>query len=83
MQEFIKEEIKIIRDKILFLRNIFIAVISGLVGIVFAFSQNKVSINFLIVSLFVMGIVVIIGIIFRIHHLEEKRNELVLKLKDL
>jgi len=39
MQEFIKEEIKKIADKVSFLRNILL--ISGIVGVLFGITQNK------------------------------------------
>jgi len=83
MQEFIKEEIRKIADKVSFLRNIFIAIVSGLLGIVFAFSQDKIVVNSLVIALFVTGILLILVITFRINNLERKRDGLILKLKDI
>jgi len=42
MQEFIKEEIRKISDKVSFLRNILLALISGIVGVLFGITQNKI-----------------------------------------
>jgi len=82
MKEYLKEEIKKIADKISFLRNILLAVISGIVGIVFGFSQNKIVINSLSLGLFFVGIMTAVLISFRINYLERKREGLILKLKD-
>ena len=83
MQEFIKEEIKIIADKISFLRNILLAVMSGVVGIIFGFSQNKIIINSIIIGLFFVGLILIFIISVRINYLEKEREKLILKLKDV
>ena len=83
MKDFLKEEIKKISDKINFLRNIFLALLSGIVGIIFGFSQNKIIINSLSISLFFIGILVTILLLFRINLLEKEKDVLILKLKDL
>jgi len=82
MIEYIKEEIKKIADKINFLRNMLLATISGIIGIIFGLSQNKIIINSLIIGLFLVGIVIIVFISFRINYLENERDKLILKLKD-
>jgi len=83
MKEYLKEEIRKIADKTAFLRNMLLAITSGVIGIIFGLSQKKIIINFLIIGLFFTGIVVIFLIFFRINYLEQKRNELISKLKDI
>ena len=83
MKEFLKEEIKIIADKVSFLRNMLLAITSGIVGIIFGFSQNKIIVNSLIIGLFFVGVIAVFLIFFRINFLEQKRDELILKLKDI
>ena len=82
LNDYIKEEINIISDKVKFLRNVLLAIISGVIGLIFGFSQNKITINFLIIGLFIVGILVIFLISFRINYLETEREKLILKLKD-
>ena len=83
MQEFIKEEIKIVADKISFLRNILLAVLGGIVGILFGITQNKINLNFGLIFLLIVGIIFAIIIINRINLWESKRKELVDKLKEI
>jgi len=82
MREYLKEEIKKIADKTGFLRNILLAIMGGIVGIIFGFSQNKIIINSLSLGLFFVGIMTAVLISFRINYLERKRDDLILKLKD-
>jgi len=80
MQEFIKEEIRKIADKVSFLRNILLALISGIVGVLFGITQNKIVFNYVV--LLGLGIVLGIFISRRINFWEEKRKALIIKLKD-
>ena len=83
MQEFIKEEIKRIADKISFLRNILLALISGISGVLFAITQNKIILNFSFIILMLLGIVLGIFISIRINFWENERENLINKLKDV
>jgi len=83
MREFIKEEIKKIADKINFFRNMLLTLITGIIGIIFGVSQNKIVINSLSLGLFFVGIIVILLLLWRINLLEKERNILILKLKDV
>jgi len=83
MIEYIKEEIKIITDKISFLRNILLAIIGGIIGVLFGITQNKICINFSMISLLLIGIIFAILITMRINMWEEKRKDLINKLKDI
>jgi len=64
MQEFIKEEIRKIADKVSFLRNILLALISGIVGVLFGITQNKIILNYALIVLLILGIVLALGLIF-------------------
>ena len=83
MHEFIKEEIKIIADKVSFLRNILLAVMGGIIGILFGITQNKINLNFGLITLIILGVIFAIIIINRINLWEAKRKELIDKLKDI
>jgi len=83
MQEFIKEEIKKIADKVKFLRNILLALISGIAAILFGITQNKIILNYGVIILLTLGIILGIFISSRINFWEEKRKDLISKLKDL
>ena len=83
MQEFIKEEIKRIADKISFLRNILLALISGISGVLFAITQDKIILNFSFIVFMILGIVLGILISIRINFWENERENLINKLKDV
>jgi len=83
MKEYLKEEIKIIIDKVNFLRNILLAIISGIVGVLFGITQNKIDVNFSMILLLIVGIIFAIAMAFRINRWEEKRKNLINKLKDV
>ena len=83
MKEYLKEEIKIIIDKVSFLRNILLAIISGIVGVLFGITQNKIDVNFSMILLLIVGIIFAVAIAFRINKWEEKRRNLINKLKDV
>jgi len=83
MKEYLKEEIKIIIDKVNFLRNILLAIISGIVGVLFGITQNKIDVNFSMILLLIVGIIFAVTIAFRINKWEEKRKGLINKLKDI
>jgi len=83
MQEFIKEEIRKIADKVSFLRNILLALISGIVGVLFGITQNKIILNYALIVLLILGIVLGVFISIRINFWEVKRADLITKLKDL
>jgi len=83
LNEYLKEEIKIIIDKVSFLRNILLAIISGIVGVLFGITQNKIDVNFSMILLLIVGIIFAVAIAFRINKWEEKRRNLINKLKDV
>jgi len=83
MREYLKEEIKLIADKVSFLRNVLLAIMSGVIGILFGISQNKINLNIGIVSLVIVGIIFTVLVAGRINWWEEKRKNLINKLKDV
>ena len=83
MREYLKEEIKLIADKVSFLRNVLLAIMSGVIGILFGISQNKINLNIGIVSLVIVGIIFTVLVAGRINLWEEKRKNLINKLKDV
>jgi hypothetical protein len=83
MLEYLKEEIKEVRNKVNFLRNLLLALVGGLSGIIFGISQNKLVINFMLIGLLVSGMILILIFMIRISYLTEKKKKLINKLKDL
>jgi len=56
---------------------------SGIIGIFFGISQNKINLNTGIVSLVTVGIIFTVLVAGRINWWEEKRKNLINKLKDV
>jgi len=83
MKDFIKEEIKLISDKINFLRNILLALISGIIGVLFGITQNKILLNISLLILLGVAIILAIFIIIRVNSLEEERKILIKRLKEI
>ena len=82
MKDFIKEEIKLIADKINFLRNILLALISGIIGVLFGITQNKILLNISLLVLLGVAIILVIFIIVRVNSLEVERKILIKRLKE-
>ena len=83
MKEFIKEEIKIIADKINFLRNVLLALMSGIIGVLFGITQNKIILNTTLLALLTIAIILVIFIVIRINIIEEERKILINQLKEM
>ncbi len=83
MKDFIKEEIKLIADKINFLRNILLALMSGIIGVLFGITQNKIILDISLLALLVTAIFLVIFIVVRINLIEEERKILINKLKEI
>ena len=82
MKEKILEEIKLLADKYRVLNNLLLALLSGLAGVVFAFSQNKLVLNFVLFFIIIIGLVSFIIISMRIFKIQKQREELIEKLKE-
>jgi len=78
----ILEEIKLLADKYRVLNNLLLALLSGLAGVVFAFSQNKLVLNFVLFFIIIIGLVSFIIISMRIFKIQKQREELIEKLKE-
>ena len=83
MKDFIKEEIKLIADKINFLRNILLALMSGIIGVLFGITQNKIILDISLLALLVTAIFLVIFIVVRINLIEEEIKILINKLKEI
>ena len=83
MKDFIKEEIKLIADKINFLRNILLVLMSGIIGVLFGITQNKIILDISLLALLVTAIFLVIFIVVRINLIEEERKILINKLKEI
>ena len=83
MKEFIKEEIKIIADKVNFLRNVLLALMSGIIGVLFGITQNKIILNTTLLALLTIAIILVIFIVIRINIIEEERKILINQLKEM
>ena len=82
MRDKILEEIKLLADKYRVLNNILLALLSGLAGVVFAFSQNKLMLNFVLFFIIVIGLFSFVIISIRIFKIQKQREELIEKLKE-
>jgi len=80
-KESLQAEIEIIRDRVKFFRNLLLALISGLVGVLYAFTQHKIEENIYFIILISSGIFGIIYISVLIHFSEKNRKEFVKRLE--
>jgi len=82
MKEKILEEIKLLADKYRVLNNLLLAIMSGIIGIVFGITQNKLIINFYFI-VFLIGGLILAGIVsYKIYLINKNREKLIMKLKD-
>ena len=79
--EALQKQIDQIADKVKHLRYMFIALVSGIIGLIFAISQNKIIYNIFIDLLLVFGGVLIFIISIMINKEETKRDDLIKKLE--
>jgi len=82
LKDKVLEEIKLLADKYRVLNNILLALLSGLAGVVFAFSQNKLVLNFVLFFIIVIGLFSFVVISIRIYKIQKRREELIEKLKE-
>ena len=79
--EQIQKELDLLLEKIRFWRYSFLAVVSSLAGILFGISQGKVILNFLVISLWVSGILLVYLSIRRLSLLQKEYYSLLDDLK--
>jgi hypothetical protein len=78
----ILEEIRILNDKYRILSSFLLALFSGFGAIAFAFSQNKLIINFVIIVLIIIGLIAMNFIAYKMNKIEKERKYLIDKLKE-
>jgi len=57
MKEKILEEIRVLNDKYRILSSFLLALLSGISGLIFAFTQNKLVLNFSFIFIFVIALI--------------------------
>ena len=82
MKDKILEEIRILNDKYRILSSFLLALFSGFGAIAFAFSQNRLVINYVIIVLIIVGLIAMNFIAYKMNKIEKERKELIEKLKD-
>ena len=81
--EALTKEIDRLADKVRFLRTIWLAVLTGLVGLLFGISQNRISVN-LLTEIFLYGGALIVTLLaFLITYEEKKRKKLIKELEEI
>ena len=80
-KDSLQKEIDALLDKMKFWRSVTVSIISGLIGIIFAISQNKLSVNNITNTLILTGILLIIISLKFMYNREQERIELVKKLE--
>jgi len=80
-KDVLSKEIDELLDEIKFWRNVLFAIISGLVGIVFTYSQNKIILSFNLEILILIGVFSIFIILFIIYKKRNIKYKLHLKLE--
>jgi len=80
-KESLQKEIDSLLDKMKFWRSVTVSAISGIIGIIFAISQNKLIVNNITNSLIISGIFLIIVSLKFMYNREQERIELVKKLE--
>jgi len=81
MKDKILEEIKILNDKYRILSSFLLALLSGISGLIFAFTQNKLVLNFSFICIFVVALLLMNVITYKIYKIEKERHKLLDKLK--
>jgi len=72
----LSKEIDELLDEIRFFRNILFGILSGIIGVLFSYSQNVLKMNFIVEFLLWMGIVAIIVLVIIIYNLKKKKHNL-------
>jgi len=72
----LSKEIDELLDEIRFFRNILFGVVSGLIGIIFSYSQNAVKLNFIVKLLLGSGGVIVFILMYIIYVLKQKKHKL-------
>ena len=81
MKDKILEEIRILNDKYRILSSFLLALLSGISGLIFAFTQNKLVLNISFVLIFIISLILTNIITYRIYKIEKERKKLLEKLK--
>ena len=81
MRDKVLEEIRILNDKYRILSSFLLALLSGISGLIFAFTQNKLILNFSFIFIFVIALVLMNVITYKIYNIEKERKKLLDKLK--
>ena len=81
--EALTKEIDRLADKVRYLRTVWLAVLSGLVGLLFGISQNKITLNLLTEIFLYGGAVVVVVVAFLITYEEKKRKKLIKELEEI
>lgn len=72
----LSKEIDELLDEIRFFRNVLFGILSGIIGVLFSYSQNVLKMNFIVEFLLWMGIVAIIVLVIIIYNLKKKKHNL-------
>ena len=82
MREKILEEIKLLADKYRVLNNILLALLSGVIGLLFGMTQNKVIMNNFVFITIIIGFISIGMFSYKIFKIDKERRKLIDKLKE-
>ena len=74
-KEKLQKELDLVLEKLRFWRYVLFAIVSGVVGVIFGLSQNKIHLNWEIILLLLLAFVSAILSIKRISDLTELYNE--------
>ena len=80
-KEKLQKELDLLLEKIRFWRYALLAIISGIVGMVFAVSQNKVIVNFAISGFVIFGFIGIVMSVKRLSSIDTNYRELLDELE--
>ncbi|WP_457563455.1 hypothetical protein [Caminibacter pacificus] len=75
-KERIQKELDLFLEKLKFWRYVIFAIVSGVIGVIFSLSQNKIHINFSLILLLVSGFLGVVISIKRIDVLTKEYEEL-------
>ena len=81
-KEYLQKELDWILEKLKFWRYVVLAIISGMVSIIFAMSQNKIKINFIVFLFIFLGFIVVFFAVKRISNLTKEYKKFIEELKE-